>query len=107
MREIGLSNVAVNETPNAVGVIPGRSGRALVFVSTLDDLATVAENQRAASGPPRVEDDRVVGLVFRRTKIENGRVVPTDETFERRGTWVISSIKSKDSSLMSLLLYSN
>lgn len=41
-----------------------------------------------------VEDGRLVGLRFRRTKIEDGRVVPTDETFERRGTWVISSIGS-------------
>ena len=61
MREIGLSDVEVDGTPNAVGIIPGRSGRALVFVSTLDDLATVAEHQRAASGQPRVEGDRVVG----------------------------------------------
>jgi hypothetical protein len=41
-----------------------------------------------------IEDDRVVGLVLRRTKIEDGRVVPTDETFERRGAAVISSIGS-------------
>jgi len=61
MREIGLSNVEVDGTPNAVGMIPGRSGRALVFVSTLDDLATVAEHQRAASGPPQVDGDRVLG----------------------------------------------
>jgi len=61
MREIGLSAVDVDETPNAIGIIPGRSGRALVFVSTLDDLATVAEHQRAATGPPRVEGDRLVG----------------------------------------------
>ena len=61
MREIGLDSVRVTESPNAVGVIPGRSGRALVFVSTLDDLATVAEHQRAAALPPRVEGDRVVG----------------------------------------------
>ncbi len=61
MREIGLSDVRVDGTPNAVGTIPGRSGRALVFVSTLDDLATVAENQRTAAAPPRVEGDRVVG----------------------------------------------
>ncbi|MBT8337604.1 MAG: M20/M25/M40 family metallo-hydrolase [Gemmatimonadetes bacterium] len=61
MRAIGLDSVRVTESPNAIGVIPGRSGRALVFVSTLDDLATVAENQRAADGPPRVEGDRVVG----------------------------------------------
>ena len=61
MRAIGLDSVRVTESPNAIGVIPGRSGRALVFVSTLDDLATVAEHQRAASGPPRVDGDRVVG----------------------------------------------
>ncbi len=61
MREIGLQNVRVNDAPNAIGVINGRSGKALVFVSTLDDLKTVAENQRAAGGPPRVEGDRVVG----------------------------------------------
>jgi NADPH-dependent glutamate synthase beta subunit-like oxidoreductase len=41
-----------------------------------------------------VEDGRLVGLRFRRTNIEDGRVIPTDETYERRGTWVISSIGS-------------
>ena len=41
-----------------------------------------------------VEDNRLVGIRFRRTKIENGRVVPTDETYERRGSYVISSIGS-------------
>jgi len=41
-----------------------------------------------------VEGDRLVGLRFRRTKIEGGRVVPTDETYERRGSCVISSIGS-------------
>ncbi len=60
MREIGLSRVRVDSSPNAIGVAPGDSGRALVFVSTLDDLATVAEHQKAI-GPPRVEGDRVVG----------------------------------------------
>lgn len=61
MRQIGLDSVRVTESPNAIGVIPGRSGRALVFVSTLDDLATVAEHQRASGQPPRIEGDRVVG----------------------------------------------
>lgn len=41
-----------------------------------------------------VEDGRVVGLRLRRTRVEDGRVVPTDETFERRGSCVISSIGS-------------
>jgi NADPH-dependent glutamate synthase beta subunit-like oxidoreductase len=41
-----------------------------------------------------VEDGRLVGLVFRRTRIEDGRVKMTDDTFEARGPVVISSIGS-------------
>jgi len=41
-----------------------------------------------------VEDGRLVGLKLRRTAIEKGRVVPQEETFERRGSCVISSIGS-------------
>jgi len=41
-----------------------------------------------------VEDDRLVGLRFRRTRFESGKLVATDETFERRGPVVISSIGS-------------
>ncbi len=61
MRSIGLEQVRVDEGPNAVGVVPGRSGRALVFVSTLDDLATVAEHQRRRGEPPRIVGDRIQG----------------------------------------------
>jgi NADPH-dependent glutamate synthase beta subunit-like oxidoreductase len=41
-----------------------------------------------------VENDRLVGVRFRRTRMEKGRPVMTDETFERRGRGVISSIGS-------------
>jgi hypothetical protein len=41
-----------------------------------------------------VENGRLVGLRFRRTKNENGRLVMQDETFEARGPVVISSIGS-------------
>lgn len=41
-----------------------------------------------------IEGDRLAGFRFRRTRIENGRPVPTDETFERRGPYTISSIGS-------------
>ncbi len=41
-----------------------------------------------------VEGDRLVGLRFRRTRIENGRVIPTDETYDARSSVVISSIGS-------------
>ena len=61
MRQAGLQDVQVTESPNAIGRIPGNSGRAIVFVSTLDDLATVAEHQRAAQTFPSIDGDRVVG----------------------------------------------
>ena len=61
MEAMGLQDVRVDGSPNAVGVIPGQSGRAVVFISTLDDLATVAAHQRAAEIGPFVEDGRVVG----------------------------------------------
>ena len=61
MRRIGLSDVRITDAPNVIGRIPGRSGEATVFVSTLDDLRTVVEHQRARGGPPTIEGDRVVG----------------------------------------------
>lgn len=61
MERSGLRDVRMDDLPNVTGVIPGQSGKALVFVSTLDDLATVAGHQRAAGRPPRVEGGRVVG----------------------------------------------
>ncbi len=41
-----------------------------------------------------VEDGRLAGLRFRRNRMEEGRPVPTDERFDRRGSLVISSIGS-------------
>ena len=61
MRAVGLDSVQVTKAPNVIGTIPGRSDQALVFVSTLDDLATVAEHQKAADTSPRIEGDRVLG----------------------------------------------
>ena len=61
MRKIGLADVHVTDAPNVIGKIKGSSGKALIFVSTLDDLTTVAENQRAAGTMPQIVGDRVVG----------------------------------------------
>ena len=61
MEDIGLQNVEVTNSPNVIGRIPGSSGKAIVFVATLDDLTTVAEHQRAAQNLPTIEGDRVVG----------------------------------------------
>jgi len=41
-----------------------------------------------------VENDRLAGLRFRRTRADAGKLVATDETFEARGPYVISSIGS-------------
>ena len=41
-----------------------------------------------------VENGRLVGLRLRRTRVEGGRAVMTDETFERRGAAVVCSIGS-------------
>ncbi|MBX9857510.1 MAG: hypothetical protein K2Y26_18415, partial [Gemmatimonadaceae bacterium] len=40
MRAMGLADVRMDAQPNVIGRIPGTSGRAIVFVSTLDDLAS-------------------------------------------------------------------
>ncbi len=61
MRRIGLSDVRMTDSPNVIGRIPGRSGEAVVFVSTLDDLRTVAQHQRERQAPPEIDGDRVVG----------------------------------------------
>jgi acetylornithine deacetylase/succinyl-diaminopimelate desuccinylase-like protein len=61
MRRIGLEDVHVDDMPNAIGKIPGRSGKALIFVATLDDLTSIEELQRAAGRPPQLSDDKVMG----------------------------------------------
>ena len=62
MRQAGLENVRITSSPNVIGRIKGSgSGPALVFVSTLDDLATVAEHQRARETPLVIEGERIVG----------------------------------------------
>ena len=61
MRDIGLADVTIDSTNSVTGRIAGQSGRALVFLSTLDDLASVADVQRLAPHPPTVIGDHVVG----------------------------------------------
>jgi len=61
MRKIGLSDVTITESPNVIGRIPGRSGKAIVFISTLDDLKTVAEHQRARDEPLERVGRRITG----------------------------------------------
>lgn len=61
MKQIGLQSVATDEMPNTIGILPGETDSVIVMVSTLDDLAGVADNQRAVGKPPYVEGSRVIG----------------------------------------------
>jgi len=106
MRAIGLSDVRVTESPNAIGVIPGRSERALVFVATLDDLATVAEQQRAASGPPRIEGDRVVGPGTN-TSVSSAAILAAAEAYLSLGrqpelTLVFAAVAQEETGLVGM-----
>lgn len=60
-RGMGIADVERDAQPNVVARIPGRSGRAIVFVATLDDLASVAQHQRAAAHGPVRNDRRIEG----------------------------------------------
>jgi len=106
MEAIGLDSVRVTESPNAIGVIPGRTGRAVVFVSTLDDLATVAEHQRRADGPPSVEGDRVVGPGTN-TSLTTVAMLTAAEAYLRTGdrperTLVFASVAREEAGLVGM-----
>jgi len=70
-----------------------RNGRQRMLDKAMEKFRFEIEPLAAPDGLV-VEDGRLVGIRFRRTRIENGRVIGTDETFERRGTRIISSIGS-------------
>jgi acetylornithine deacetylase/succinyl-diaminopimelate desuccinylase-like protein len=59
MREIGLANVGVDSVPNVTGTISGTSGRAVVFVTMLDDLPEIETFQRSGVNLPRRDGRRL------------------------------------------------
>ena len=61
MQAIGLQDVQVDAINNVTGTIPGSADGSIVFVSTLDDLKTVADHQEATKQPLHAEGDRVIG----------------------------------------------
>ncbi len=106
MLAIGLSEVRVTSSPNAIGIIPGRTDRALVFVSTLDDLATVAENQRAAGTPPRIEGARVIGPGTK-TSLTSAALLAAAEAYLRTGlrpelTLVFAAVAQEETGLVGM-----
>jgi len=106
MRRAGLQDVRVTSSPNAIGVIPGESDGVLVFVSTLDDLATVAENQRAAGIGPRIEGSRVVGPGTN-TSLTSAAMVAAAEAYVTSGlkprlTLVFAAVAQEETGLVGM-----
>jgi len=67
----------IDENPNVMGFIPGKTDKLLVFVSTLDDLAPVAEHQKAAGKPPYIEGDKVSFLSYNNKSSELSMKIST------------------------------
>jgi NADPH-dependent glutamate synthase beta subunit-like oxidoreductase len=70
-----------------------RGARAKLLEKAMEKYRFKVETLAAPDGLV-VEGDRLAGLRFRRTRMQDGKLVPTDETFERRGPYVVSSIGS-------------
>jgi ferredoxin--NADP+ reductase len=89
--DMPLVEIPADATPERADKV--RNSRAKLLQKATDKYCFKVE---AFSAPEEmiVEDGRLAGLVFRRMRGEDGKLVPTDETFERRGSCVISSIGS-------------
>jgi NADPH-dependent glutamate synthase beta subunit-like oxidoreductase len=70
-----------------------RSSRARLLGKAMEKYLFRVETLVAPDGLV-TEGEQLVGLRFRRTRMEGGKLVASDETFERRGPYVISSIGS-------------
>jgi ferredoxin--NADP+ reductase len=90
-QDMPLMEIPDGATPERVKKV--RNARQRMLDKAIEKYRFTMESLCAPDGL-LVEDGRLVGLRFRRTRIEAGRVIPTDETFEARGTQVISSIGS-------------
>ncbi len=80
-----------NATPERLAKV--RGARAKLLEKAMEKYRFEVEPLAAPDGLV-VEGDRLAGLRFRRTRMQDGKLVATDETFERRGPYVISSIGS-------------
>jgi acetylornithine deacetylase/succinyl-diaminopimelate desuccinylase-like protein len=106
MRAIGLEDVSIDAAPNVVGRIKGRSGRALVFITTLDDLGTIAELQRKDGTKPRREGDKVVGPATEVQSV-NAATLLAAEALVRSGVTpehdiVIASVAQEETGLIGM-----
>jgi NADPH-dependent glutamate synthase beta subunit-like oxidoreductase len=89
--DMPLVEIPDNVPPERVVKVLG--ARAKLLEKAMEKYRFRVETLAAPDGL-LVEGDHLAGLRFRRTRMEGGRPVATDETFERRGAYVISSIGS-------------
>lgn len=84
------------EGADAIRLAKVEAGRRKILEKAIEKYFFRVEPLAAPDGLV-VENDRLIGLRFRRMRVDAGdrnRLVPTDETFERRGRYVVSSIGS-------------
>ncbi len=110
MKRIGLQDVRMDSGPNVIGIIPGQSAEQLVFVSTLDDLAGVAEHQKAASKLPFISDGKVIGPGTNTSSITISMLLAAEAILETgikpHYTLVFASVAQEETGLQGMkLLY--
>jgi len=91
-----VEDMPLVETPegaDSARIVKVEHARRRVLEKAMEKYCFKAE-PLAAPEALLTEGDRLVGLRFRRNRHEGGKIVPSDEVFERRGSYVISSIGS-------------
>ena len=91
IEDMPLMEAPEGATPERIAKV--EKGRARMLAKAQDKYGFKIEPLSSPIGAI-VEDGELVGLRFARNRMEKGRPVATDETFERRGSLVISSIGS-------------
>jgi NADPH-dependent glutamate synthase beta subunit-like oxidoreductase len=91
IEDMPLMSAPEGATPERIAKV--ENGRRKMVEKACEKFKIAIEPLSAPDGLI-VESDRLVGLRFRRTRIEDGRVHMTDETYEVRGPAIVSSIGS-------------
>lgn len=111
MKRIGLQNVRMDSGPNVIGIIPGQRTEQLVFVSTLDDLAGVAEHQQAANKQPYIADGKVTGPGTNTSSITVSMLLAAEAILETgikpQYTLVFASVAQEETGLQGMKLLYN
>ena len=89
--DMPLSEIPEGATPERIDKV--RKGRRKILEKAMTKFCFKME-PLCSPEAALIDDGVLVGIRFRRTRIEDGRVCMTDETFESRGSRIYSSIGS-------------